>query len=191
MRSHGVLEIAAAPLRSLSVAATIARRTFSRGAVHERQIRSAFVQFCLRHGSGNESGICAMIGRAHKSATCADSTTTLELPIMPTAKQTNNLRLKAIFITLTHQSGATLFVTQSIPGAGFGISRAINATRSQRTTKASELVMATGFPALITRALCWKPWSGLVRDDNARPDTTMPATSAATTILRWVDRSAL
>jgi hypothetical protein len=130
-----------------------------------------------------------MIGRADKSATCADSTITLELPIMPTAKETNNLRL--IFITLTHQSGATPLCDPVYPWGGFGISRAINATRSQRTTKASELVMATGFPALITRAACWEPWSELVRDDNASPDTTMPATSAATTILRWVDRSAL
>jgi hypothetical protein len=61
----------------------------------------------------------------------------------------------------------------------------------QRITKASVLVMATGFPALITRAACWEPWSGLVRADNASPDTTIPATSAATTILTWVERSAL
>jgi hypothetical protein len=56
-----------------------------------------------------------MIGRAHKSATCADSTITLELPIMPTAKETNNLRLKVIL--LPTNLAQHLFVTPSIPGA--------------------------------------------------------------------------
>jgi hypothetical protein len=32
----------------------------------------------------------------------------LEPPIMPTAKETNNFRLKVIYISLTYQPGATL-----------------------------------------------------------------------------------
>jgi hypothetical protein len=55
---------------------------------------------------------------------------------------------------------------------------------NQRVTEVPELVIATGFPALMTPAVCGAPWSGLVRDDKARPDTAMPATSATTTILR-------
>src|SRR6266436_9518810 len=72
----------------------------SRGAVHERQIRSAFVQFCLRHGIGNGSGICVTIDRPHKSATCAGSTRTLAPLTIPTAKETSTFRRKAICISL-------------------------------------------------------------------------------------------
>jgi hypothetical protein len=79
----------------------------SRGAVHERQIRSAFVQFCLRHGIGNGSGICVTIDRPHKSATCAGSTRTLAPLIIPTTKETSTFRRKAICISLAHQPGAT------------------------------------------------------------------------------------
>src|SRR6202453_5322211 len=115
----------------------------SRGAVQERQIRSAFVQFCLRHGSGNGSGICATIGRAHKSAMCAGSTRTLDPLIMPTAKETNNFRLKIMCISLTHG--------RSIPGVGIWNQPCDrgNGFFDQRITEVPELVMATGFPALI------------------------------------------
>jgi hypothetical protein len=64
----------------------------SRGAVHDRQIRSAFVQFCRRHGSGSGSGICAATGLPHKSATCTGTTRTLEPQIMPTTRETSIFR---------------------------------------------------------------------------------------------------
>jgi len=95
-RSHGVREIAPLPIRSLSVAT-------SRGAVHDRQIRSALVQFCFRHGSGDGSGICATIGGPHKPATCAGSTRTLAPLIIPTAKVKSTFRGKAIPVpSLSH-----------------------------------------------------------------------------------------
>ena len=74
------------------VATAIVRLMLSRGAVHDRQIRSAFVQFCLRHGSGSGSGMCATIGMPHKSATCAGRTRTLEPHIMPTTNVTSTFR---------------------------------------------------------------------------------------------------
>jgi hypothetical protein len=61
----------------------------SRGAVHDRQIRSAFVQFCFRHGSGSGSEICAATGLPHKSATCTGSTRRLDPEIMPTTRKTS------------------------------------------------------------------------------------------------------
>src|SRR5450759_4591829 len=64
----------------------------SRGAVHDRQIRSAFVQFCFRHGSGSGSGICATTGIPHESATCTGSTRTLEPHIMLTTKKTKTFQ---------------------------------------------------------------------------------------------------
>src|SRR6267154_2866474 len=76
----------------------------SRGAVHDKQTRSAFVQFCFRHGSGSGSGICATIGRPHKSATCAGSRKTLAALNIPTAKETSTFRRKAICSSLTHQT---------------------------------------------------------------------------------------
>jgi hypothetical protein len=81
----------------------------------------------------------------------------------------------------------------SIPGCKIWNQRCgrRDAFYDQRIAEVPELVMATGFPALITPAVCREVWSGFVRDDKAEPDTAMPATSAATTILRWVDRSAL
>jgi hypothetical protein len=41
----------ATPLQFLSAATGVVWRVLSRGAVHERHIRSAFVQFCLRQGT--------------------------------------------------------------------------------------------------------------------------------------------
>jgi len=63
-----------------------------RGAVHDRQTRSAFVQFCLRHGSGSGSGICAATDLPHKSATCTGSTRRLEPHIMLTTRETSIFR---------------------------------------------------------------------------------------------------
>src|SRR3954452_19038209 len=51
--------------------------------------------------------------------------------------------------------------------------------------------MAIGLPAFMTRAVWVRPSSELVRALIPRPATVMPATSATTTILRWVERSAL
>src|SRR4051794_6061870 len=60
-----------------------------------------------------------------------------------------------------------------------------------RTRETFELVMAIGLPALMTRAVWVRPLSELVRAVIPRPAAAMPATSATTTILRWVERSAL
>jgi hypothetical protein len=83
----------------------------SRGAVHDRQIRSAFVQFCLRHGSGSGSGICATIGIPHESATCTGSTRTLEPHIMLTTKKTKtfqrNSRLNIVVPVFDYLSAPT------------------------------------------------------------------------------------
>src|SRR5271157_6314894 len=64
-----------------------------RGAVHDRQIRLAFVQFCFQHGSGSGSGMRATIGMPHKWPTCAGSTRTLQPHIMATTKATSTFRL--------------------------------------------------------------------------------------------------
>src|ERR1700733_12794875 len=54
-----------------------------------------------------------------------------------------------------------------------------------------ELVTTTGLPALMTRAVCVEPSSENVRAEIPKPATAIPATSAITTILRCVERSAL
>ena len=120
---HCRAEIAAVSLRSLLVARAIVCLMSSRGAVHDRQIRSAFVQFCLRHGIGSGSGICAATGLPHKSATCTGSTRRLEPQIMLTTRETSifrrNSRLNIV---------APLFDYLSVPNAPFRRVFAITST---------------------------------------------------------------
>jgi hypothetical protein len=95
----------------------------TRGAVHDRQIRSAFVQFCLRHGSGSGSGICATIGMLHKWATCAGSTRTLEPHVMATTKVANTFRRTSRLNNIV-----PLFDYLSVPSAPFRRVVAISCT---------------------------------------------------------------
>src|ERR1700722_12463412 len=65
------------------------------------------------------------------------------------------------------------------------------AKNSYLTIDVFELVTTTGLPALMTRAVCVEPSSENVRAEIPKPATAIPATSAITTILRCVERSAL
>src|SRR5471032_2448444 len=71
------------------------------------------------------------------------------------------------------------------------VKRRVNSQNSYRTVDISELVTTTGLPALTTRAVCVEPSSENVRAEIPKPATAIPATSAITTILRCVERSAL
>jgi hypothetical protein len=70
------------------------------------------------------------------------------------------------------------------------VSSADSAFNGQRTVELSELVTTTGLPALIMRAAVWVLLSPLERAAIPNAVTAIPATSATTTIFRWVARSA-
>ena len=134
----------------------------SRGAVHDRQIRSAFVQFCLRHGSGIGSGICAATGLPHKSATCTGNTRTLEPQIMPKTRETSVFRPNSTLNILV-----PLFDYLSVPNAPFRRVIAITstlATVSDRLRRGSKVVSSRA--ELIHRNM--SPLSGVKRKISAR-----------------------
>src|SRR5215472_1950887 len=88
--------------------------------------------------------------------------------------------------------GVVYISTWRLWGAGKEPREFLNSVKSpQRTSEAFELVITTGFPALMTRAVWVMPSSEPDRAVMLRPATATPATRATTTILRWVDRSAL
>jgi hypothetical protein len=66
------------------------------GAVHERQPRSALVQFCFSHGIGSGSGMGATASCPRKLTTCMGNASTLEPHAATTANESSTFWGKRI-----------------------------------------------------------------------------------------------